>query len=327
MRTMLDRLDVRLPVWNAGMGGGLAGPDLVAAVCEAGGFGVLGAGAIPSELVTGLVRRTRELTSRPFGANVILPMSDGSDVEAVLEERVPVLVLFWGDPQPFVADAHRRDMFVVSQVGNADEAQAAADAGVDAVMIQGTEAGGHVKALAPLETTLREAVAALGSIPVIAAGGIATGEDVATALERGASAVSMGTRFLASDEAFAVKAYKERVVAARAEETVFTDLFDIGWPNANHRVLRNATVEAWEQAGRPAPGQRPGEGEEIGRITIGEDTVPLPRYSVIPAMEGFEGDLESVALYAGESVERIEAVRPAADILRQIHEELRAVTA
>lgn len=327
MRTMLDRLNLKLPVWNAGMGGGLAGPELVAAVAEAGGLGVLGAGAIPSELVTDIITRTRALTSRPFGANVILPMSDGGDVEACLNAKVPVLVLFWGDPQPFVADAHKRGMFVVSQVGNADEAQAAADAGVDAVIVQGTEAGGHVKALQPLETTLREATSTLGSIPVIAAGGIATGEDVAAALERGASAVSMGTRFVASNEAFALADYKRRIVEAHAADTVFTDLFDIGWPNANHRVIRNATYDRWEQAGKPPPGQRPGEHDEIGQIALGEQTITLPRYSVIPAMEGFDGDLEAVALYAGESVERISAIRPASEILADILTELRAAAA
>ena len=128
MRTLLDHLSIKLPIWSAGMGGGLAGPELVAAVCEAGGFGVLGAGSAPGAQISAWVTKTRELTSRPFGANIILPMSDGSDVEACFDARVPVLVLFWGDTQPYVKDAHRRGMFVVAQCGGPEDAVAAADA-------------------------------------------------------------------------------------------------------------------------------------------------------------------------------------------------------
>ena len=327
MADLFDRLGVKLPIWNAGMGGGLAGPALAAAVGEAGGFGVLGAGAMPGALVSSLLGATRDLTSRPFGANVILPMSDGSDVEACFDARVPVLVLFWGDPQPFVADAHKRDMFVVSQVGNADEAVGAADVGVDAVIVQGIEAGGHVKALEPLEQTLRPTVAALGPVPVIAAGGIATGADIAAALGNGARAVSLGTRFVASTEAFALQEYKDRIIEANATDTVLTKLFDLGWPDANHRVIRNATYDAWEQAGKPPPGARPGEHDEIGAVSLGEEKVTLPRYTVIPPVEGFDGDLEAVPLYAGESVERINTVEPAAKIIEQLMDELRAAIA
>ena len=190
MRTLLDHLNLKLPIWSAGMGGGLAGPELVAAVCAAGGFGVLGAGSAPAALISTWIAQTRELTSRPFGANIILPMSDGSDVEACFDARVAVLVLFWGDAQPSVKDAHRRDMFVVAQCGGPEDAVAAADAGVDAVIVQGLEAGGHVKARAPLQETLMATLKVLGPVPVIAAGGIATGADIAAVLEHGAQAAS-----------------------------------------------------------------------------------------------------------------------------------------
>ena len=327
MRTMLDRLDLKLPIWNAGMGGGIAGPELVAAVAEAGGLGVLGAGAIGGAQVRAQLAAIRALTARPCGANIILPMSDGSDVEACFDARVEVLVLFWGDPKPYVADAHKRGMFVVSQCGDAAEAVAAADAGVDAVIVQGTEAGGHVKALLPLATTVSEAARVLGPVPLIAAGGIATGSDVADALAMGATAASIGTRFLASHESRARDDYKQRVVSARASDTVFTDLFDLGWPQANHRVIRNATYDRWEQAGRPAPGLRPGEGDEIGEVGEGDARIVLPRYTVMPPVRGFSGDLDALPLYAGESVERISGVLPAAAIVHQLMTELRAAVA
>jgi nitronate monooxygenase/enoyl-[acyl-carrier protein] reductase II len=327
MRNLLDRLNTRLPIWNAGMGGGIAGPELVAAVAEAGGFGVYGAGGMPAGVVARELAEIRALTSKPFGANIILPMSDGTDVAACFDVRVPVLVLFWGDPQPYVGDAHRRDMCVVAQCGDAEDAVAAADAGVDAVIVQGTEAGGHVKALRPLGRTVADAVRALGPVPVIAAGGIATGADIAAALALGARAVSIGTRFLASEESAAHAEYKRRVVAARAADTVLTDLFDIGWPNANHRVIRNETYARWEAAGRPAPGKRPGEGDEVGMLGEGESRIVLPRYTVFPPVTAFDGDFEAVPLYAGESVERITAVQPAADICAELLAGLRAATA
>ncbi len=326
MADLIDRLNIRCPIWNAGMGGGLAGAGLAAAVAEAGGLGVLGAGAMPPEGIAQLVADARALTSRPLGANIILPMSDGRDVEACFDARVEVLVLFWGDVQPYVADAHRRGMLVVAQGGNAADAQAAADAGVDALMIQGTEAGGHVKATAPLAETLAETLRVAGRLPVIAAGGMATGGDIEGALATGARAVSVGTRFLASTESRALPPYKERLLTARAADTVLTDLFDIGWPNANHRVIRNRTYDAWEAAGCPAPGARPGEGEEIGRFG-GPDGVVLPRYTVFPPGEGFEGDLEAVPLYAGESVERIATIEPAAAIMARLMDELRRAAA
>jgi NAD(P)H-dependent flavin oxidoreductase YrpB (nitropropane dioxygenase family) len=306
-----------LPIWNAGMGAGLAGPELAAAVSNAGGLGVLGMGGLPEPVITAEIARLRGLTDRPFGVNIIMPlMSDEAQIHCCIEARVPVLVLFWGDPSPYVGPAHEAGVKVVSQVGSVAEARAVAEAGVDAVMIQGVEAGGHVKATTSLSIVLPTVVDAVAPLPVIAAGGIADGRGVAAALALGAQSVSLGTRFLASTECAC--GYRDRVVAATPEDTYFTQLFDVGWPDANHRVLRNAAVEQWESAGRPASGSRPGEGEPIGRMTVAGELTEVPNYGVLPPLADFQGDQDRAALYCGESCGLVNDIRPAARIVADL---------
>jgi NAD(P)H-dependent flavin oxidoreductase YrpB (nitropropane dioxygenase family) len=208
-------------------------------------------------------------------------------------------------------------MKVMVQVGSVDDAVAAADAGVDAVIAQGVEAGGHVRGTTSLAVLLPAVVRAVHPLPVVAAGGIADGYGVAAALALGAQAAAMGTRFLASDEAYASDAYKERIVAARADDTVLTTLFDVGWPDAPHRVLRTHVYDAWEAAGRPASGSRPGEGVTIGLVTVGSLPMPVPRYAAMPPLLDFEGDMDEVCLYAGQSCSLITDVRPAGTIVAE----------
>jgi NAD(P)H-dependent flavin oxidoreductase YrpB (nitropropane dioxygenase family) len=306
-----------VPIWNAGMGSGLAGPELAAAVSNAGGLGVIGMGGLPERVIRTEIARTRRLTDRPFGVNIILPIvDDPAQVLCCLDERVPVLVLFWGDPAPYVQPARQAGTKLVVQVGSVEQARAAADAGVDAVMIQGVEAGGHVCAHTSLSVLLPSVVDAVCPLPVIASGGIADGRGVRAALTLGAQAVSLGTRFLCSAESTA--GYKDLVVAARAEDTMLTTLFDVGWPDATHRVLRNDAVREWEAAGSPPSGERPGEGEPVGSMPVGGQTVQVPRYSVFPPLDGFAGKLELTALYCGESCALVDDVRPAAEIVARL---------
>lgn len=323
MRNLIDRLELDFPIWSAGMGAGVAGPELVAAVAEAGGFGVLGAGGAGGDLTALWIERTRALTSRAFGVNLLLPLSRGDDVEACFDARVAVLVLFWGDVQPYVRDAHRRGMFVVAQCGGPEDAVAAADAGADAVILQGNEAGGHVRAAVPLAEQLSATATALGPLPVIAAGGLARGADLAAALERGAAACSLGTRFVATEEANAFADYKRRLVSACAEDTVLTTLFDRGWPDAPHRVLRNGAYERWQAAGSPAPGHRPGEDEDVGEVEVEGRRLLVKRYAVMPPLARFDGDLEAMPLYAGTSVTGIDDVPPAGAVVARLMDELR----
>ncbi len=320
------KLRVDLPIFSAPMGGGTAGPALTAAVSAAGACGILGLGGVPPLAVPELIRATRAATARPFGAGLLLPFLDAAAFEACLAERLPFLVLFWGELAPWVGRAHRHGIRVFAQVGSVAEARAAARAGADAVIAQGFEAGGHVRGTTSLAALLPAVVAALKPLPVLAAGGIATGAGVAAALAAGAQGAVLGTRFLASPEACATDEYKRRIVAASAEDTVHTTLFGVGWPDAPHRVLRNRAVAEWEAAGAPAAGARPGEGTTIGKVRLGPGLVEVPRYSVMSPLASFEGDHELAALYAGESCSLIQDVRPAARIVRDLaREAVRAV--
>src|SRR5436190_1403492 len=170
------------------------------------------------------------------------------EVATAAEEDVGAVVLFWGDPKPYVDDVHGRGVKLLVQVGSVEEAKVAAEAGVDAALVQGVEAGGHVKGTTSIWDFVREAVDTIEPRPVVASGGIGDGNGTARALRLGAQGVSLGTRFVASDEACLHPAYKQRIVEATAEDTVLNDLYDVWWPGAPGRTLRNKIPEEWEAA-------------------------------------------------------------------------------
>lgn len=322
MRTALcDRLGIDLPIIQAAMGG-VSCPALAAAVSNAGGLGTLALSWSGEAAMRRQIRETRARTDRPFGVNLVLDWPEEERLAVCLEERVPVISFFWGDPAPFVARAHDAGAAVLHTVSSAAEARRAVEAGVDVVVAQGWEAGGHVAgdvATLPLVPSVVDAVA---PVPVVAAGGIADGRGLAAVLALGAAGAWIGTRFLASEEAAIHPRYRALILEAAATDTVHTGLFDVKWPNAPHRVLRNKTFRAWEAAGRPPSGQRPGEGEVIANSpTRG----PIQRYqSCTPAADA-EGDIEALSLWAGQGVDLVSEVRPAAQIVREIAEEARAV--
>ena len=318
-------LGIEHPIFSVGMGT-CAGPELAAAVSNAGACGVLGTSGLPAEFVRQQIHALRSLTAKPFGVNWILEGLDENQLEVGFEERVPLLVLFWGDPKPYVRRAHDQGMKIFIQVGSVEEAKTAAEAGVDAIIAQDVEAGGHVKSTVSLSTLLPAVVGAVSPVPVIAAGGIATGRGLVAALSLGAQGISVGTRFLASDEAFIPLEYKERILRSRAEDTVYCQLFDIGWPAAPHRVLRNKAVAEWEAAGRASPGHRPGEGTIIGTLPRAGKTLDVVRYSSKVPAPGFVGDLEYAALYCGESCSLVNDIKPAGQIVRDmVHEAEQAI--
>jgi nitronate monooxygenase len=338
LRTALcDRLGIDVPILSAGMGS-VAGPELVAAVSNAGGFGVLGVSGASPDGVRQAIANTRALTDRPFGVNVIIDEEGWAtteedkalvraEVEAAAAEGVGAVVVFWGDPAPYVALAHAKNVALIAQVGSFGEARMAADAGADAIIVQGVEAGGHVRGTASVWELLPAVVEAVAPTPVLASGGIGDGAGIARALRLGAHGVSIGTRFVASDESRAHPEYKRRIVESEAEDTVYTeDLYDIHWPRAPHRTLRNRTFEEWDAAGRPAPGSRPGEGTTIGTMLLSSgERYELPRYiGAGSPLVTFEGEIDYMPMWAGESVGVVHDVRPAAEIVRKLAQDAAA---
>src|SRR2546429_1126349 len=266
---------------------------------------------------------TRALTSRPFGVNLNLEFPQEERLEVCLDERVPVISFFWRDPAALVPRAKARGSTVLHTVGSAADARRAVDAGVDIVVAQGWEAGGHVRGLVATMPLIPAVVDAVSPTPVVAAGGIADGRGLAAALALGAAGVWIGTRFLASNEAAIHPRYRERILQANEVDTIYLDnLFDIRWPNAPHRALRNQTVQSWETAGRPASGKRPGEGEVIG---VSRSSGPIVRYQSSTPGADAEGEIDAMSLWAGQSVGLVTKTQRAADIVREIAEQARSI--
>ena len=210
---------------------------------------------------------------------------------------------------------------MIWQCGSADEALAAKRAGADAIIAQGFEAGGHVRGTVTTFALVPEVRDAIGDLPMLAAGGITDGRGLAAALALGADGAVFGTRFAASDESDAHPAYKQALLSAHASDTLHTKLYDVGWPDAAHRVIRTPLVEAWERAGRPESGHRPHEGETKGRLKRPDVELPVVNYSVTPPTESVEGDISGLPFYAGHSVSLVKTIAPAGEIVRAIARE------
>jgi nitronate monooxygenase len=203
-------------------------------------------------------------------------------------------------------------------VTNAEGARRALDLEPDFLICQGVEAGGHVQAIRDLRTVLAEVLAVCGDMPVVASGGIGDGRAMASALEMGASAVMLGTRFVATQESRAHPEYKRLLVSSAAPDTALTICFEGGWPYAAHRVLRNSTLDAWEGAGCPPVGLRPGEGDTLGATADGQ---PILRYEDTAPRAGFQGDIAAMCCYAGTSCTAIHDLPSARDLVARLWNE------
>lgn len=299
--------------------GGVAGPKLVSAVAEAGALGVLPIWVAPINVAIEMIKATQALTSRPFAVNIRADLGMDNLIGAATDLGVGIVHLFWGDPAASMGAVRRGGARMIATVSDGETTRRALDAGASGLIAQGVEAGGHVLGSMPLKDLLPLAVEMAGDVPVAAAGGLSDAEDIAEVFALGASAALLGTRFVAAEESDAHASYRQALVAALAEETVRTLCFDGGWPDAPHRALRNSTFRAWEQAGRPAAGGRPGEGDIIMRDVFG---TAYARYSATPPLMTMDGDLKAACLYAGMGVGKIADVRPVGALIDEIMEGL-----
>jgi len=276
---LTELLGIEHPIIQAGMGG-VAGWRLAAAVSNAGGLGVLGAAMMSPATVREEIRRIKEATDRPYGVDLLLaegtPMID--ELMAVLfAERVPVFVSGLGDPGRWVEPMHAAGMRVVALVGNVRQAQRCARSGVDVIVAQGHEAGGHTGRI-PTFVLVPLVVDAVAPIPVVAAGGVGDGRGLAAALMLGAQGVLVGTRFIATEEAAWHDRYKAKLEEIDEEGTLVTRSYT-GKPC---RVVRNLHTEEWarrEAEIQPFPLQLLAVGERAGAAMASGDM----EYGLAPA--------------------------------------------
>ncbi|HEX5354596.1 MAG TPA: nitronate monooxygenase [Aquabacterium sp.] len=319
----LRRVGVLYPVMQAGMPG-IAGPKLAAAVSRAGGIGTLGImDASDWGVALALTRRLCE--GRPFNANLLLPFTRPRHVDLLISHQVAMATLFWGRDPALIRRLKQAGIYTFQQVGSVEEARMALQDDVDALIVQGREAGGHVRGSSLLKSILAPIVDLAGPVPVLAAGGIYTADDALAARHLGAAGVSTGTRFVATHESQAHDLYKKALV--KAEHTVLTNLFGMNW-DAPHRVLDNAATRRWCDSQGKAPVWISLLYKLTGltrRFTpMKSDLVHWQRpYLPLFSAAAMEASMpphmrDSTALYAGDEVGRIRSIVWAADVVHDL---------
>ncbi len=320
-----DLLGCEVPVVQAGMGG-VARSDLVSAVANAGGYGILGMVRESPELIRQEIAAVRQRTNRSFGVNLIPHGTDAvlleDELNACFEAQVHALCFFWTVRPDLIRRAKAAGCRVLYQVGTVADAKAAEQAGADVVIAQGVEAGGHVHGSVSSLVLLPQIARAL-SIPVLGSGGFASGAGLLAALALGGEGIHCGTAFLATDESFAHDYHKRRIVEASSEDTVHSDVFAINWPPRSPvRTLANSVTNAYRD---DLWGHAP---DDFPREIIGyEEQRPIHRFSTDSPLRNMTGDFEAMAPFAGQACGLIDDVCPAADRLRRIVAEAESILA
>jgi nitronate monooxygenase len=298
-----------VPIQQAPMGA-ISPPALTLAVARAGGVGSVSAPpGIDTRDLAAQLDALAAVGAGVLAANFITEQVDPAAV-AVAATRVSMVDFFWNRPDPGLVDvAHDGGALVNWQVGSLPDAVLAAEAGVDVVTVQGTEAGGHIRGDTPLLPLLASVLRAV-DIPVLAAGGIVEPRAMAAVLAAGAAGVRLGTRFVASEESGAHPEYLLALLAAGPDSTAITDGFAVcpmcaTLPRA--RVLRSA-IEAVDAIG----------GATVGTLVAAGAETPLPVRAGLPPHRDVRGEVHAMALYAGQGVQLVTAVQPAATIVREL---------
>jgi NAD(P)H-dependent flavin oxidoreductase YrpB (nitropropane dioxygenase family) len=282
-------------------------PELIGAVTGAGAMGMTGIPLAPPAVVANALDGLLAPATGPVGFNVLVPFLD-LEVVAVAAQRCKVVDFYHGEVDPTaVRHVHDGGALAGWQVGAADEARAAEDAGCDLLVVRGTEGGGRMYGQRSLWPLLDDVLDAAG-LAVVAAGGIATARGVAAALAAGADAVRVGTRFVATVESGAHDVWKQAIVDAEAVDSVLTDEFAAMWPSPvkTSRVLQQSI-----DAARKAP-------DVVGTLRLGEHDIDMPRFAAAPPTTNASGNVEAMPMYAGESAGAVHAIEHAADVVREL---------
>jgi NAD(P)H-dependent flavin oxidoreductase YrpB (nitropropane dioxygenase family) len=309
---IVDRLRLDVPVGQAGMGGGLAGGPLAAAVAKAGGLGTLGL-AGPRQLRAAINHVRAQAAGRAVAVNLLMHFVRRSHVAVCIDERVDVVVVAFGGDREIVERLRDAGVFVFVMVGTEGQARQAIGWGADGLIAQGREAGGHLVGTMPALEFLPHARAAAGQRPVFVAGGIATGADTRAALEAGADGVIAGTRFLMTHEANAHPEYQRRIL--EAESTMETTLFGFSWP-LRHRVVPNAATLRWchtDGSAKALPAVANASSSWLSVLgyfdagaLIRVQSPRLPLFTPLAPLPGMpDSSVDSGALYAGDTALRI----------------------
>ena len=293
---IVSLLGVQYPIIQGGMAW-VATSELAAAVSEAGGLGVIGAGHMPPDALRAEIRRTKEKTSRPFGVNVMLRSPFVREVmQVVIDERVPVITTGAGNPGEYIPALKEVGTKVIPVVASVALAKRLERSGVDALIAEGLESGGHVGEVSSF-CLIPQVVDAV-SIPVIAAGGIADGRGVAAAFCLGAAGVQIGTRFVASTECIAHEQYKQAVLRAKDRSTVLTGV-STGHPV---RVLENALTREFA-----ALEKQQASTEELDKLGAGK-----------LRLAAREGDVHQGSVMIGQIAGMIHDVKPVKTIIEEL---------
>jgi NAD(P)H-dependent flavin oxidoreductase YrpB (nitropropane dioxygenase family) len=310
---------VRFPIAQAPMAFVGTPPFLAVATCQAGGLGSLAIGPAPAEVMRGLIKAVKGATNAPFNVNFITFLCDAAKIQVCIEEQVPVVSFHWGHPpQAFVTALKDAGIKVWEQVGSVTTAKEAVASGIDLIVAQGSEAGGHNYGSLPTFVLVPSIVEAVAPTLVLAAGGIATGRQVAAALMLGADGVSIGTRLVATEEAFAHPDYKRRLVEAAGTETRLSSVYGPDMAGFNPmRVLDTGLAHEFASRNEMTPTSYDGQ-PVIATMKLGGSSIPLHRFSNFVPTPDTDGQIELLPFLSGQGVGLIHDIAPVATIIERL---------
>ena len=314
-KKLMTIFNLKYPIFQAAPGG----EKLAITLANAGAMGALSLTRAAPEETFELVTKMKAATKGSFYGNYILHFEPKS-LDKALEAGIPCVQFSWGIPsKAIVTKIKAANAKLGIQVASKENAKAALEHNPDFLICQGVEAGGHIQANEPLLDSLKEVFVEAKDVPVLASGGITTGHDIRKMLNAGATGVVMGSRLIATMESDIHDEYKQSLVDAERNSTVFTTCFNRGW-FALHRVLKNKTYQMWQAAGCPIEGNRPGEDDIVAN---GPDGYSVKRYATKPPLQGLHGNVTELAMYAGEGVVNIKDIPSANDLLIRLWKEFK----